>query len=141
MNLYIRVKNDEAFEHPIFEENFKQAFPEIDINNLPEGFAKFERIPAPPLGPYEKDQYVKYEKGTDGIYRDVWYTSQMSNQEILKKQEQVKQQWIEYGYSSWIFDENTCSFIPPTPYPNDGKNYYWDEPSLSWIKVSLPSIN
>lgn len=27
-------------------------------------------------------------------------------------------------------------FVPPTPYPDDGKPYYWDEPTLSWQPVT-----
>lgn len=37
-------------------------------------------------------------------------------------------------YASWILDDNTCLWNPPTPMPTDGKLYYWDEPSLTWIE-------
>lgn len=36
-------------------------------------------------------------------------------------------------YSSWVLDNQTCLWQAPTPYPNDGKEYYWDEATLSWI--------
>lgn len=36
-------------------------------------------------------------------------------------------------YPSWIFNPNTCQWDPPVPYPNDGKVYYWDEATLSWV--------
>jgi len=49
MELYIRIKNGQPFEHPISGENLKQAFPHVDTNNLPAGFAKFVRVaPTPP---------------------------------------------------------------------------------------------
>jgi hypothetical protein len=38
-------------------------------------------------------------------------------------------------YPSWILDEITCNWVPPTPYPADGRRYYWDEPSVSWMEV------
>lgn len=39
-------------------------------------------------------------------------------------------------YPSWIwFEENDC-WTAPVPYPHDGQNYSWDEPSLSWLEVS-----
>ena len=38
-------------------------------------------------------------------------------------------------YPSWNLDEQTCQWQPPTPMPNDGKIYVWDEPTTSW-KVS-----
>jgi hypothetical protein len=38
-------------------------------------------------------------------------------------------------YSSWILDTQTCWWQPPVPYPNDGKDYYWDEADQSWTAV------
>jgi len=39
-------------------------------------------------------------------------------------------------YPSWILDENTCWWQPPVPFPTDGKNYAWDEATISWVEVS-----
>lgn len=36
-------------------------------------------------------------------------------------------------FPSWTLDEATLSWEPPTPYPNDGQRYDWDEDSLSWL--------
>lgn len=38
-------------------------------------------------------------------------------------------------YSSWVLDENTCTWQPPVPYPADGKLYYWDEPTQTWVEI------
>ena len=35
-------------------------------------------------------------------------------------------------YPSWELDEDTCLWNPPTPYPEDGKFYKWDEDTTSW---------
>jgi hypothetical protein len=37
-------------------------------------------------------------------------------------------------FQSWVLDENTCDWIAPIPYPTDGKDYKWDEPTLTWIE-------
>jgi len=37
-------------------------------------------------------------------------------------------------YPSWILDEN-YDWQPPTPRPDDGKLYTWDEDSLTWVEV------
>jgi hypothetical protein len=37
-------------------------------------------------------------------------------------------------YPSWLLNEDTCLWDPPTPMPQDGSFYYWDEPTTSWIK-------
>lgn len=36
-------------------------------------------------------------------------------------------------FPSWLLDEATCLWNPPTPYPNDGELYVWDEDTLSWV--------
>jgi len=38
-------------------------------------------------------------------------------------------------YPSWLLDEQTCQWKPPTDYPNDGKIYQWDEPTTSWKEI------
>ena len=39
-------------------------------------------------------------------------------------------------YPSWVGDINTMSWQPPVPYPQDDKNYYWDESIINWVEVS-----
>jgi hypothetical protein len=41
------------------------------------------------------------------------------------------------GYPSFIFDEDSWSWIPPVEYPEDGKIYAWDEGSTSWVEVRV----
>lgn len=38
-------------------------------------------------------------------------------------------------YDSWVLDEETCRWNAPVPYPTDGKEYRWDEPTTSWAEV------
>ena len=40
-------------------------------------------------------------------------------------------------YASWLLDEATCSWNAPTPRPIDDKQYYWDEPTTSWVEVTI----
>ena len=35
-------------------------------------------------------------------------------------------------YDSWVLNEETCLWEPPTPYPDDGEMYQWDESTTSW---------
>ena len=39
-------------------------------------------------------------------------------------------------FASWTLNDNTCLWDCPIAYPTDGKVYYWDEPTLSWIEVA-----
>lgn len=136
MELFIRVKDGQPFEHPIFGDNFREAFPHVDVNNLPPEFARFERVEPPTWGPYDKNQRVQYERGVDGVYRDVWYCDKMTAEEVKAKQDEVKGQWAAGpNYASWVFDEASCSFKPPLAYPTTGKDYKWDEPTLTWVEI------
>jgi hypothetical protein len=36
-------------------------------------------------------------------------------------------------YPSWILNLTTAQWEAPVPYPTDGKTYYWDEATLSWV--------
>ena len=38
-------------------------------------------------------------------------------------------------FPSWIGDINTMSWQPPIPYPQDGKQYQWDESIVNWVEV------
>lgn len=38
-------------------------------------------------------------------------------------------------YNSWVLDEVSCRWEAPVPYPEDGKQYYWDETTLSWVLI------
>jgi len=35
-------------------------------------------------------------------------------------------------FPSWILDESTCDWVPPTQCPNDGKTYKWNEDLKAW---------
>ena len=37
-------------------------------------------------------------------------------------------------YPSWALNEDTCLWDAPTPMPQDGKFYVWDEPTTSWLE-------
>ena len=39
-------------------------------------------------------------------------------------------------YTSWILNEGTCCWEPPTEYPDDGNRYLWDEDTTSWVAYS-----
>ena len=38
-------------------------------------------------------------------------------------------------YPSWLLNTETAQWEPPVPYPNDGKRYYWDEATESWVEI------
>jgi hypothetical protein len=135
MELFIRIKDGAPIDHPIMGENFRQAFPDVDTENLPAEFARFVRVQAPALGPYEYNQSVSYQL-VDGVYTDVFTCEQMTAEEISAKQQVVKDFWVSNnGFASWTFNEQTCMYEALTPKPTDGKVYLWNEEQLAWVEV------
>ena len=39
-------------------------------------------------------------------------------------------------YPSWLLDEDTCLWDSPTPYPDDGNRYEWNESTKAWDEVT-----
>lgn len=131
MRLFIRLKNGQPFEHPLFEDNLRMAFPDVDPDNPGPNFAPFIRVLAPAIGPYDNPPVVSYQWVGDTV-QDVWHIEPMSAEDKQKKIQSV----IAANPPSWTFDEETCSCTPPVPYPTDGMRYRWDEDTLSWVVVS-----
>jgi hypothetical protein len=38
-------------------------------------------------------------------------------------------------FTSWLLNEDSCLWEAPTLMPTDGKQYSWDEETLSWVEV------
>jgi len=68
-------------------------------------------------------------KALRGNYAGIGYTYDAQNDVFYPSK----------PFSSWILDQTTWTWQPPTPYPTDGKRYIWDEPSTSWVEASIPA--
>lgn len=85
LELYIQIRDGQPHEHPIFADNFKLAFPDVDVNSLPaDRFAKFIRVAQPELGTYEVYEGVSYQ-WVDGVVKDVHSVRQMTEEERAAK--------------------------------------------------------
>jgi hypothetical protein len=38
--------------------------------------------------------------------------------------------------ASWTIGSPTWTWTPPTPYPDDGKRYQWDESGKVWVEIT-----
>lgn len=138
LELYIRIdENGNPVEHPIFGENFREAFPDVDVSNLPPQFAKFVRVNRPAPGLYEVlEPGGPTYQWANGVVMDVWPLRAMTAEEKAAKQQAVKDAWAlaprrDY-FTAWTFNEETCKYEPPFPKPDDGKFYRWHGPSNNW---------
>lgn len=39
-------------------------------------------------------------------------------------------------FGSWLFNAVACNWYAPTPYPQDGRQYLWDEELVNWKEVN-----
>lgn len=162
MNLFIQIEDGQTLNHPALEDNLIQAF-----GVIPDHWEQFIRVERPILGVYEilESDEPTYQK-VDGVWTDVWSLRPMTEAEIAAKQQVVKDAFAARrqaeNWSAWLFDEPTCSYIPPIPrpdpvagtivlwcgsennwkqapsYPSDGKQYQFD--FLGWQWEEVPSV-
>lgn len=63
--------------------------------------------------------------------------------EVLAEAEWMQRKRDEFyarrPYASWVFDEATFACNPPVAYPQDGKQYKWDEATTSWVELQVPA--
>lgn len=81
--------------------------------------------PSPPAAPRTPDGLPPYRANYAGIgfTYDTSYTVDGLEGVFYAPQ----------PYPSWILDTSTFLWEAPVPYPNDGKEYYWDEATQSWV--------
>ena len=39
-------------------------------------------------------------------------------------------------YPSWTLNESTCIWESPVAYPDDGKEYEWNEETTNWVEIT-----
>lgn len=76
----------------------------------------------PNTGEPSADQTKAYRKN----YAGIGYTY-----------DQVRDAFIPpKPFNSWILNETTCLWNPPTSMPDDGKVYAWNEETISWQEIT-----
>ena len=134
MELFIRIKDGKAFEHPIFGDNFRQAFPGIDIDNLPPEFARFVRVNPPTVGVFEVCEECVYEL-VDGVYTDVHHVRPMTDEEKAVKIAEARANLRP----NWTLNEETLRPIqPPRPTVKGAYPYKFDMKTNEWVESSVP---
>ena len=62
-----------------------------------------------------------------GNYAGIGYTYDQANDVFYAPQ----------PYASWTISAPTWTWEAPVAMPTDGKPYKWDEPTLSWVEITL----
>jgi hypothetical protein len=134
MNLYIETENEQSKNHPALENNLIEAF-----GAIPEHWEPFVRVERPILSVYQffNSEDPIYQK-VNGVWTDVWDIREMTAEEKSAKQQIVKDNWARMpnfnNFTTWVFDETICNYVPPVPRPNN--NCRWDGATNSWIEIT-----
>lgn len=131
MKLVIEIQDGKPINHPIDVSNLILAFPNFDVNNLPEKYIPFERIEKPHIGVYEVLESHEYILDS-GICKDSWNVRPMTQEE---KDAKIQLEMQVDHPSNYVFDENACYWVPPVPYPTDGKQYFWNQEQNLWQEL------
>jgi hypothetical protein len=133
MELYIRIKDDKPFEHPIMGDNFREAFPEIDVNNLPSEFMRFDKQDIE-IGIYEVFEERPYFIDGDNVKNGI--KRLMTAEEKEEKINNIKAIWAIVGFPSWVLNEATGEFEAPIPKPDNVRKYRWNEDIRNWVETA-----
>ena len=133
MRLFIQLRDGQPFEHPIMEDNFRAAFPEIDINNLPADFAEFVRVAPPVIGVYEVYAGVTYEQ-INGVFTDVHHVRPMTQQE---RDDAIAAVMPLKPGENWVLNLDTLKWEPP-PLPTTGGPWRFDPKLRDWVVATAP---
>jgi hypothetical protein len=135
MRCFIRIKNGQPFEHPVVESNFRMAFPEIDVDNLPEDWAPFNRMEQPfdlLKGLFQKP-VCTYTLSSDGItWQDTWNAEDISDDE---KNKIILHYQNNPPGPNQTFDPATLGWSPTPIKPADEKTYLWKIDIGEWVVV------
>jgi hypothetical protein len=133
-------------------ENFKTAFPHIDVDNLPSEFARFKRVVQPIPKTFEVVVGARYE-WVGNVVQDVWILRPMTAEEESSKRqdlmvgvnnrlkfyrekannniasatsETTRQGWLNYlsELNSWVLEDITNPLIPTPPVFDQNGNLF-----------------
>lgn len=125
---------------------FTDQAPVIQFDNLKFSFKLTENGKTvsgksyPPAGvkyvqtdqPYLAVERLKLKPETDYVL-DLWAENAG---EQFEKQFEFSTPRPSQPFDSWTWNSEDKVWQAPTPRPNDGKSYTWDENSRSWIEVT-----
>ena len=83
-------------------------------------------------------EFLQNIHGNKDLYIQTSYngTFRKNYAGIGYKYDDVRDAFIEpKPFDSWALDDDTCKWNTPTPYPDDGKKYYWIEDTTSWKEI------
>lgn len=110
MDYIINIGQDgQPIEHPMSLENLLYMYPNLDMDNLPDGMERFFRVSTPPVGSWEvlvSDEVI-YQR-VNGVFMDTWQVRPMTELERAEKLDWLRSLPIPEGFR---LDEELGQFV------------------------------
>ena len=116
-------------------------FAELDENNVVTRVLSVSNNDCPDPAPANEQQGINFLAGL-GLGSNWKQTSYNANFRknyagIGYAYDAVRDAFIPpKPFASWVLNETTCNWESPVPYPDDNKNYVWDETTISWKEIN-----
>lgn len=131
MELLIKVENGKTVDHPIAKENLIYFYPDLDVNNPPEGYAKFVRKSYPELSLIQSLESTEYvidselsEQSNTVVWTDKYNIRELTQEEISD----LAAQEIRASNERMKVSMNASYSAP-----DDGNLYIWSASTNSWV--------
>lgn len=132
MNFLIKIVDGKTVNHPISEDNLRAFYPNLDINDPPDGYARFVRKEYPELSGFESVESVEYVIDPDltnlygtTVWTDKYNIKTLTREELAELADQAARDMNE----RMMKDSGA-----PFPAPDDGRLYVWVSSTQSWVE-------
>lgn len=108
-------------------------FAEIDENNIVR-----QVLVVPNEQEHRGQDFLAVDLGLGGRWIQTSYNNRIRKQYagIGYTYDETRDAFISpKPFESWVLNEDSCLWEAPISFPNDGKQYFWDEETISWKEV------
>ena len=137
MDLRIKVIDGEVIEHPVTVVNLNYCFG----MEIPPEYVPFYKEGMPSIGVYEvcvQPSTYTYDPETNTV-TESWTVRDMTAEEKKAKQDNIKTIFFDkdhptHTWTSWTFDEETCTMKAPEPAPEPAKEESAQGIGFNWVE-------
>jgi hypothetical protein len=82
------------------------------------------------------DWYQSREDNTKNLVGATYENGEFTLPENIEATSRVGESIAPRMHPSFVWNNEEQNWEPPIPYPSDGKDYRWDEETISWIELT-----
>jgi hypothetical protein len=82
------------------------------------------------------DWYASRDDNTKNLVGSKYADNEFTLPETIEEDSAVGASIAPRLNPSFVWNNDFQNWEPPIPYPADGKNYRWDEETISWVEIT-----